>query len=240
MRQFSEEEKQEMFDEIARHFYDRNFGTMAKSDMEALMFHFIVRNSQKDDKSIDWDKIDDYALSRELGITIQKVRSLKVRSQLLFPIDYFDEEDCIKRALDNYRYDDNEKRFYISVPDPNIKLKIEDYIEKQGGYVEYQLNSKLLILRLEEVLKLAVLVEGNEKEFMKQIRKDNKEVQKLESEITPKEFKQVVSSVFDTVKDTAEIIGAVTSIVSETNPLISLICAAAKTGIRLLSDKESE
>ena len=37
--EFTNEEIIKAFDEVAKHFYDHNFGQMSKADSELLMFH---------------------------------------------------------------------------------------------------------------------------------------------------------------------------------------------------------
>lgn len=80
---FTTEEKAEMFDEIAAHFYNANFGQMSKSNMELLMFSFymnkLIQNNKFEDGTIDYQKCSDYRISKELGITQQRVQNLKIK-----------------------------------------------------------------------------------------------------------------------------------------------------------------
>jgi hypothetical protein len=41
--EFTNKEKVEMFDEIAKKFYNHNFGTFSKSEMELMMFNFYIK-----------------------------------------------------------------------------------------------------------------------------------------------------------------------------------------------------
>ena len=90
--EFSNEEKCKYFDEIVKHFYQKNFGSLSKTDMDILMFHIYIEHLigeiciDNDDNTIDYTLCSDYVISRQLGITQQRVRSLKVRSELAYPI----------------------------------------------------------------------------------------------------------------------------------------------------------
>ena len=77
---FSEEDKARAFDKIANQFYAGNFGTMAKSDMETLMFSIYIEQilSKSED---DFHTYSDFRLAKELGIAQSRVSSLKVKKQ---------------------------------------------------------------------------------------------------------------------------------------------------------------
>ena len=47
----------------------------------------------------------------------------------------------------------------INIPDPNLFIEIQNFIEDQGAYVEKQLNSKILQLRIEYYIDLIVALE---------------------------------------------------------------------------------
>lgn len=80
--EFTDEEKIKNFDKLAEHYYNTNFGTVPKSDIDLLMFsfyldHLIIECSDKD-FVLDYNKASDYVISKTLGITQQKVKNLKV------------------------------------------------------------------------------------------------------------------------------------------------------------------
>lgn len=80
---FTPEEKVRYFDEIASHFYVRNFGSISKSNMELLMFKFylekLIDSSQRKDGIADYNLCLDYRISTDLGITLQRVHNLKTK-----------------------------------------------------------------------------------------------------------------------------------------------------------------
>ncbi len=159
---FTTEEKASLFDEIANHYYYKNFGQMSKSDMDLLMFHFyidkMIASLKTENGSVDYAKCSDYKISKELGITQQRVRNLKVKNQLVYPIE-FDWKAALARLIENARYDKRTGKVVLNIPDPNLYIEIQNFIEEQGAHVEKQLNSKLLQLRAEYFIDLLVSLE---------------------------------------------------------------------------------
>ena len=160
---FENEEKIKMFDEIAKHFYDSNFGRFSKADFEALMFHFymekMIEKHKNDDGTIDYNKCSDYKISKDLGITQQRVRNMKIKNQLLYPVDY-DWKKAFAKLLYNARKED--KKIVLNIPDPNLFFEVQNFIEENGGYIEYQLNNKVLQIGSEYYIELATMLEPEE------------------------------------------------------------------------------
>ena len=80
---FEPDEKIQLFDEIADCFYKANFGQISKADMELMMFRFyiekMISSNMTEDGTIDYKKCSDYKISKDLGITQQRVRNLKFK-----------------------------------------------------------------------------------------------------------------------------------------------------------------
>jgi len=183
---FSDEEKIKIFDEIVSHFFDSNFGQLSKSDIELMMFNIyinkMISDNRNPDGTIDYRKCSDYKISQELGITQQKVRNLKVKNQLVNPIDY-DWKVALAKLTENARYDKTTGKIVINIPDPNLFIEIQNFIEDQGAYVEKQLNSKILQLRVEYYIDLIVALEqdASRKKIIKELKKIFKEEGKEDS-----------------------------------------------------------
>ena len=180
---FSDAEKIKLFDEIASHFYNANFGQLSKSDMELMMFRFymdkmISENTGKDG-TLDYNKCSDYRISKDLGITQQRVRSLKIKNQLTHPVE-FDWKKAFATQIENARFDQDTHKVTINIPDPNLYLEIQNYLEEHGGYVEVQLNSKVLQIRAEYFIQLIVAAEPeeNRKKIIHSLRKQFKDAGK--------------------------------------------------------------
>lgn len=134
------------FLEIASHYYNKNFGTMSKSELDLLMFKIFYDGlkNKNDDSSLT-----DVALAIELGITKQKVKSLKERMFLKYSSDNdFDWKkemrDCISNS--SVEYDERTGKFTILVSNPRFGYAVEDFLESNRLISDYAYNSKLLIL----------------------------------------------------------------------------------------------
>lgn len=134
------------FLEIASHYYNKNFGTMSKSELDLLMFKIFYDGlkNKNDDSSLT-----DVALAIELGITKQKVKSLKERMFLKYSSDSdFDWKremrDCISKP--SVEYDDTTGKFTILVSDSRFGYAVEDFLETNRLISDYSHNSKLLVL----------------------------------------------------------------------------------------------
>ncbi len=220
---FSQDEKAEMFDEIASHYYGKNFGCFSKADMDLLMFHYYV-NKQIDiatnsSGEIDFAKCSDYAISRKLGITQQRVKNLKIKDQLVYPDEkYKDWQTMFSKLIKNARIDDN--KIIISIPDPNLYLEIENYIEESGKYIEKQFNHKLMIMRIEAFIELCLISESEEtkKQIVKKLKKQFKE-----SNIDEKKFdeKNIGKTILETTMNLTTIAANISSLFSPHNVIAS-------------------
>lgn len=217
--EFTNKEKVEMFDEIAKKFYNHNFGTFSKSEMELMMFNFyikkIVSTNVENDNTLNYNYSSDYYISKDLGITQQKVNNLKIKNQLVNPIE-FDWKKSFLKLVGNARFDNKSGKVLINIPDPNLYIEIKHYLEEKGGYIDTQLNKGLLKIRAEYFIQLLVEIEpGNNrktiiKEIKKKIREENKDERKfLEN--------NVGTSLLDLAVNTTNIINSVLSLVATYN-----------------------
>ncbi len=165
MLNFSDGEKIKNFDRLAAMFYKKNFGTLGKADFELMMFDFcmdnLIRLNEADDV-LDYAKCSDYLLSNSLGITQQKVRNLKIKKQLKYPVSNFDWKKSFHKLLKEARYEEKIGRVIINIPDPSLFIEIENFIEEKGGFVDIQLNQKVLQIRPEFYFALALMYESEE------------------------------------------------------------------------------
>ena len=152
---FTSSEKAAAFDRIALHYYQGNFGSLSKTDLEVLLFTILLDHCRQEDSNLD-----DYSLSKLLGITQSRVRSFKQKSQLQYPVDelawqsYF--VDCIKNA----RYDETRGLVKLSVPEVNVMIELRQFLLEQGWYDEYQLNPRLFQCRLDTFVLLCGKLDG--------------------------------------------------------------------------------
>ena len=169
MKSLPSEKKAQLFDRIAEEYYNINFGTFGKSQMDLLMFSIYL------DELIEAGEcFDDYTLSKRLGVVQTTVRQLKKKKQLIYPRDYKWYEAFLKYS-ENAVFD-GAGRIVISIPDPNVYLELQHAIEEIGGYVEVQLNSKLLKIPpgyfIELLLKIYQTDSGCDVKASKKIKRD--------------------------------------------------------------------
>lgn len=217
--EFTNKEKVEMFDEIADKFYNHNFGTFSKSEMELLMFNFYIKKlvdmNVQNDNTLNYNASCDYYISKELGITQQKVNNLKVKNQLVNPID-FDWKKSFLGMIQNARIDDKTRKVFINIPDPNLYIEIKHYLEEKGGYIDTQLNKGLLKIRAEYFIQLLEEIEPeiNRKTIIKEIKKKIREENKDERKLLEN---NVGTSLLDLAVNTTDIISSVLSLVATYN-----------------------
>ena len=152
-------EKAGFFDELARRFYERNFGTLSKSEIELMMFHFYSEQHKNQP-----EKLDPYTMSKDLGITQGRVRNLKVKEYLVYPrrIDW---QKVFGSTLDgSIKYNEVDNSVEIPVLDPRMFLEIEHEVEVNRGFVRYRANKKILAVPLLDFSKLLVRLDGSLKE----------------------------------------------------------------------------
>ena len=185
---FSDEKsKAEAFDEIARAYYNKNFGRMSKTDFETLLFHLYFKQviSHKIDKASE----SDFSISKALGITQSKVSSLKVRDQLTYPREIMWREE-LAEASKNLKYEQG--RIKIQIQDINVFYEIKNAIEQEGGFIDVSLTPRLLQVPPVYILDLLVAVsKDKDRDFIrKSIRekyRDNcKDTAYIEKEPTSK------------------------------------------------------
>ncbi|MCI5554423.1 MAG: hypothetical protein MR466_05885 [Ruminococcus sp.] len=165
---FDDNDKKDAFDQIAALFYDKNFGSASKSDVELLMFHLymeaiIRKNRIKNTHVISYSACSDYKISRQLGITQQRVRNLKVKKELVYPQKDFDWKESFASILSdekNVHFD--EKNVRINIPDPNLFDAIQDFVEDNGGYIEWHWNRKILEMQKIYLVQIALFLEKGE------------------------------------------------------------------------------
>lgn len=219
---WSIEKKAEMFDTIAKHYYNKNFGTLSKSDLDLLMFHFYLTEEVEEDKEkhqgFDFNKVSDYVISKQLGITQQRVRALKIRKQLKYPIE-FDWKESLNLLISTARFDVVSQKIVIPIPDPNLMIEIQNKIEESGGYIVGQTGGKTLKIRIEYFMELVYLeeTEKNKKEILSQIKKEIKSKNKDESCF---DENHIGKSMIDLGVSITNIIASITTILEPNNVLL--------------------
>lgn len=145
---FDEQSKADAFDEIARRFYAGNFGQMTKTDFETLMFRLYLNRQLAMDGNAT-STYSDFKLSKELGITQAKVRSLRMQKELRYPGEGLEWKTVFVNRVQYARYDEVKHLVKVSIPDIIVLTELRNFVEENGWYDEYQLNPKLFQCRLD-------------------------------------------------------------------------------------------
>ena len=214
---FSKEEKAECFDKICNCFFNTNFGQTSKSEIEAMMFHFyiekLIKENSDSDGLVDYNACSDYKISKDLGITQQRVRNLKIKNQLLYPKD-IKWEKAFAKLTKNARFDQKTNKLIINIPDPNLFIEIQNYLEEQGGFVEKQLNGKILQIRIEYFIALLLSFEEDktQKDIIRELKKQLKKENEIDKSFDDKNIAQSL------IEASADIISIISNICLVANP----------------------
>lgn len=159
--------------------FSKKFGTFSKSDYEVLMFTMYLDSLT--------EYVRDYDISISLGIPESKVRSLRVKSQLLYPreIKWIQE---IGSAINHGYYDSNSGQITITVENPSVRNYLRYIIEKNFGVVGLTLNSKQLVLPIESYMLLATLAEEDADQMILKLNKLIQDELKIKDRIEKKSF----------------------------------------------------
>ncbi|MGI6348296.1 MAG: hypothetical protein ACOXZ0_00035 [Eubacteriales bacterium] len=99
-------------------FLNKNYGLATKSEFELLLFHHFMESHRHENK-----QISDYYLSKQLGIIQQRVRNLRVKENLQFPLEiniHTEFEKLIKKAS----YDRSTEKITMDIEDPNLYIEL--------------------------------------------------------------------------------------------------------------------
>ncbi len=174
---FTDNEKIAFFDKIAAEYFNKNFGSMSKTDYETLLFSEYIEHRIKAGLPFD-----DYTVSKELGITQSRVRSLKERKELKYPYSDFDWKESFAREVKNAKYDENDHYVKIIIQDINVMNEIRHFIEDHGWYDECSLNRKLLRIPLECFVDICVEEDSISSLFSNDVKKKVKSLAKSDSD----------------------------------------------------------
>lgn len=106
-----------------------------------------------------------------LGITQNRVSTLKVKKELKYPYAKFNWKKSFERISKNAQYENGKIKMHI--PDKNLYLEIKNFVESEGGYIDVQLNTNLLQISPECFIDLMmeILDEQNRKTLCKKLKK---------------------------------------------------------------------
>ena len=176
--EFSSNEKEVVFDKIASHYFNRNFGSISKTDLETLLFSEYIEHCLRENLPID-----DYTLSKELGITQSRIRSLKERKELQYPHEGFLWKTAFAEAAKNAKYDKNDHKVKFIIQDVNVMNEVRHFIEEKGWYDECSLNKKLLRIPLDCFTEICIEDESVSDLFSEKTRSEIKRIANADNAI---------------------------------------------------------
>ena len=154
---FTSDEKAAAFDKLSAQYYDRNFGSLSKANLDVLMFSIYLEHCVQSN-----EPTDDYTLSKDLGISQTKVRTLKQNEVLQLTSSRADnwKIDFAKYAK-FARYDGAKQLVKMTIPEVVVLNELRHFIVQNGLYDEYQLNPRLFQCRLDVFVELCGLLESD-------------------------------------------------------------------------------
>lgn len=153
-----------------------------------------------------------------MGTTQQRVRNLKVKNQLIYPID-FDWKLALSHLTEKARYDKTSHKIMLNIPDPNLFYEIQNFIEEQGAYIEKQLNSKILQIRVEYYIDLVLSLDENcdKKKILKELKKDFKDAEKENNKFDDKNIGHTLMQIGKAGYEIVDIINSLSNLVNPGN-----------------------
>ncbi len=176
--------KAEAFDKIAENYYFCNFGEMSKSDFEVLLFSLYI-DRILENSADDMQTYGDYFLSKYLGITQSRIRSLKEKKELKYPNSKFDWKSLFCNITKNARYENG--KIKINIQDKNLYIEINNVITNAGGYIEQSLSPTLLTISPEYFINLILDISDETdrakiiSDIKEQLKKNNMDISKIEN-----------------------------------------------------------
>ena len=196
MKEFTPEEKCQLADKIIDLYFKQNFGSLSKSDLETFLFSEYIEHCLDANENID-----DYVLSKQLGITQSRIRSLKERKELKYPRKGFDWKKSFAEEIKNAKYDQKDHYVKIIIQDINVMNEVRHWIEEKGWYDECSLNSKLLRVPLSCFAEICIEDEDVSKLFSEDTKKalsklgnENTAIEELLKDFSKGGFKRFLMS----------------------------------------------
>lgn len=230
--------KAKAFDDIAMLFYDRNFGSSSKSEIELIMFSILmdamINKYANDNGVLDYNMCSDYNMGKALGIQPSKVTTLKKNKQARYPVN-FNWQQSLKMIENNIRYSKEKNKIIIPVRDPNLYIEIKNFIEENGGFIEMQYGSNVIQIRPEYFFLLlynGISDETEKTEIRKAFAIELKNKNKINDISLIKTDDDVNKITLDLGESTLDVLESLAEGI--TNPLVGII-KCLKLGAKLLN-----
>lgn len=189
------DQKIEALDFILENAFRSGFGTLNKSELDAILFAALMKYG-------DTNSLTDLELSKYLQITQRKIQNLKEKVSVKYlQITRKEAIEEFISKLEAAKKDD----IYIDIPIRNIAVKneIEGILDENDILLHSQLNAKIFRVRIDDLLELSILLQANmEKETLsddirnqviERLREQNSKLSDVNQNILTAEDTEVVS-----------------------------------------------
>lgn len=153
---FSEEEVKELLSKLCKGYFNKNFGTLTKSEIDLIMFHHYLKQKMASKTN---SFISEYEISKELGISQARVRTLKTKDYLQNEnkVDWKNELLEIFNSGNFVRKDGD---IEVIIPDVNLMMELRNFLEEEKMINEYVLNPKVFKCTLDVFVKVYEKLKG--------------------------------------------------------------------------------
>lgn len=145
--------KDEFLDTFLSHYLNRGFGSLSKNEIDVLLMHLILENSDLKNKS-------NYDVSIKLKITEARVKSLKHKSKLLFieDPDVFVKREFL-RLLGNAKLQGEQRqgesgKVLMVIEGSYLKQGIQGKLKELGHFADNSFNSEIVKISQESFIAL--------------------------------------------------------------------------------------
>lgn len=203
------DQKIEALDFILENAFRSGFGTLNKSELDAILFAALMKYG-------DTNSLTDLELSKYLQITQRKIQNLKEKVSVKYL--QISREEAIRdfiSKLECAKKDD----IYIDIPirDISVKNEIEGILDENNILLHKQLNSKIFRIRMDDLLELAILFEAMKSEnqspsdirnqIIEKLKERDGNLSEIDAKISIAEENQIYSGFKDKLAKTSIDVG---------------------------------
>lgn len=155
---FLNDVKDDLVKDLCLKYFNRNFGSISKSEIDLLMFHYYLKQkriniSRNDSHSSNNKDPSDYELSKELGISQSRVRSFKSKDYLQNG-DCRDWKQCLVYSIEHAEFVKANDNVELLITDVIVMMELRNFLEQMNLIDEYVLNPKVFKCSVDVFIKV--------------------------------------------------------------------------------------
>lgn len=146
-----DEKKAEAFDFVIENAFRSGFGTLSKTELDAILFAALMKFGEKQETT-------NLELSKVLQITQRRIQNLKESVSVKYL--QINEEEAIAEFIDKLEFAKRDEK-YIDIPINNVAVKneIEGILDKNNILLHSQLNPKIFRIRIDDLMEMMIVFE---------------------------------------------------------------------------------